>query len=286
MRISSTFISIVVLIVDLALLLYAKTDLSDGILLISTIALIITTIFLYSLNEDNDKELREKIKSILEKNETKSRLARERIISKLKKDKIKYKLVCWLFLLLPLFFISYKLLITSITSQTTHWVEYTNIAVNLVTTITIVIGATWFFITSKYKPRIQFDLACEIVEINKRNKTYVADIQIIITNRGHIDHLITNLDISILGLSNVTVNNKKSAEEAEFTEWMLKEKSIISKKHGSYFVRPNVSQTLRYTTKLKNPSQVLLIKARFNYDEKYSLSDDYHIARKVVRLPK
>ena len=107
----------------------------------------------------------------------------------------------------------------------------------------IVAAAWWFFVTTKFKQRIQFDLGCSFHPLDTNADSVVAELQFIFENKGFIEHRLYNLNISVHTLeSERELQEKEKTKELLFKKQLLPKVSVVPKEIGFYFVRPGARQ--------------------------------------------
>src|SRR4030095_2358144 len=118
---------------------------------------------------------------------------------------------------------------------------------HIATILAVVAAGWWFLYTTQFKPRLQFDLDCHFVAINKSDQL-LAEIQFIFENKGFVEHRLWNLNVSVHALkSEQNLTAKKSTQELQFDERLLPAVQLVPKQYEYYFVRPGVRQVLTHT---------------------------------------
>jgi hypothetical protein len=156
------------------------------------------------------------------------------------------------------------------------------IAADLGTVFALLAGAIWFFRTSKYQQRVQFDLECTAYNLIHNGATRVGEIRLVLENKGFIEHRIFHLTLSIHSLDSETeLQVKPDTQELKFTRRVLPQTQIVPPAYGYYFVRPGVRQVITHIVTIPASASVIRVTAGFAYDRglKYP-----HTVRRVFSL--
>jgi hypothetical protein len=162
------------------------------------------------------------------------------------------------------------------------WIGIVN---DVVSILAILAAAWWFLTTTKFKPRIQFDLGCNFLELINNKDFLVAELQFIFENKGFIEHRLYNLNVSVHTLeSEKNIQNKVETKELIFKKQLLPMVSIVPKVYGFYFVRPGVKQIITHIINVPRSLSIIRVTASFDYDNSGRWP---HTARNVfeVKVP-
>jgi hypothetical protein len=158
-------------------------------------------------------------------------------------------------------------------------------ASDAVSILAIGAAALWFLTTTKFKPRIQFDLGCNFLPINENNDSLIAELQFIFENKGFVEHRLYNLNVSVHTLqSENDLSVKPVTKELLFKRQLLPRVSIVPKAYNFYFVRPGTRQVVTHITVVPKSISVIRVTASFDYGGSRRWP---HTARRVfeVRVP-
>ncbi len=153
---------------------------------------------------------------------------------------------------------------------------------NVVSILALGAAAWWFLITTKFKPRIQFDLDCNFLPLNANEDSFISELKFIFENKGFVEHRLYRLTVSVHTLeSEENLSEKEVTKDILFKKRLLPEVSIVPKKYGFYFVRPGVRQVITHVIKVPKSVSVIRVTAGFDYDR----SGKYpHTARRVFKV--
>ena len=162
---------------------------------------------------------------------------------------------------------------------------WSNIISDVISVLAIGAAAWWFLMTTKFKPRIQFDLDCKFLALNGNADSLIAELQFIFENKGFIEHRLYHLNVSAHTLeSEESLREKEITRELLFKKQLLPKVSIVPKRYGFYFVRPGARQVITHIISVPKSVSVIRVTAGFDYDR----SGHYpHTSRRVfeVRVP-
>ncbi|MCD4720219.1 MAG: hypothetical protein K8S13_10230 [Desulfobacula sp.] len=131
---------------------------------------------------------------------------------------------------------------------------------HFVATLSIICAGIWFFITNKYKQRIQFDIESNFIRINDEES--ICEIQLIIENKGFLEYKIYDLALSVKGLPVCTNGDVK--KDLDFTSSIFKTKRIVNSPNY-YFVRPGVKQIIVHNVKVHHNIRAINVLGGFTY---------------------
>jgi hypothetical protein len=148
--------------------------------------------------------------------------------------------------------------------------------------LAITAAAWWFLATTRFKPRIQFELDCQFFEIEASPDNVVAELQFIFENKGFVEHRLYNLLVSVHALGESSgVSERAETRELLFKEQILQKVSIVPKKFGYYFVRPGARQVITHIITVPKKHGIIRVTAGFEYHR----GDRYpHTARRVFEI--
>lgn len=154
---------------------------------------------------------------------------------------------------------------------------------NIVSVAAFSAAAWWFLATTKFKPRIQFDLECNFLEIDKSSDSLIAELQLIFENKGFVEHRLYDVNISIHTVHSTNdFEFRPETNELLFDKKLQSRVSIVPKRYGFYFVRPGVRQVITHIIVIPKSLKVIRVTAGFTYDR----SHDYpHTSRRVFKVP-
>jgi hypothetical protein len=168
------------------------------------------------------------------------------------------------------------------TEEIKTWISTVSDAVSI---LAIGAAALWFLTTTKFKPRIQFDLDCNFLPINENNDSLIAELQFIFENKGFVEHRLYNLNVSVHTLqSDNDLPVKPVTKELLFNRQLLPRVSIVRKAYNFYFVRPGTRQVITHIMVFPKSISVIRVTASFDYGDSRRWP---HTARRVfkVRIP-
>lgn len=160
--------------------------------------------------------------------------------------------------------------------------SWTTIFSSLASIIAICAAAWWFLVTTKFKPRIQFDLDCNFFRLEQNDKDLIAELQFIFENKGFVEHRLYNLNISVHTLeSENELSSKEKTKELIFSKRILPQVCIVPKKYKYFFIRPGSRQVITHSISIPKNLSVIRVTAGFDYER----SGDYpHTARKIFKV--
>ena len=74
-----------------------------------------------------------------------------------------------------------------------QWKDVAEIASSLMTAGAIVAGLIWFLYTRSFRRRVQFEVDLQLIDLGPENPNYLAEVMLIIENKGPREHRIYNL---------------------------------------------------------------------------------------------
>ena len=157
------------------------------------------------------------------------------------------------------------------------------IASHIAAILAVAGGGWWFLYTTQFKPRLQFDLDCRFVRLQRNPKTLLAELQFIFENHGFVEHRLWNLNVSVHALdAEDGLTALKNTEEIEFSRRLLPKTQLVPRCYMYYFVRPGVRQLITHTIEVPSALSVIRVTASFDYnrDDRYP-----HTIRRVFQLP-
>lgn len=138
----------------------------------------------------------------------------------------------------------------------------------------------WFLYTTQFKPRIQFDLACEIRSIGP--DMYLLEVLFAFENKGFVEHRIYDLSLSVHGIDADSIGRISSKPGTRtFARRLFPKTSIVPRKYRWYFVRPGVRQLITHQLVLEKPGPFVEVTAGFTYHRR---SEWPHTARRVFEV--
>jgi hypothetical protein len=162
------------------------------------------------------------------------------------------------------------------------WISTASDAVSI---LAIGAAALWFLTTTKFKPRIQFDLGCNFLPLNGNNDSLITELQFIFENKGFVEHRLYNLNVSVHTLeSDKDLPVKPVTKELLFNRRLLPKVSIVPKPFRFYFVRPGARQVITHIIIVPASLSVIRVTASFDYNGSGKWP---HTARRVfeIRVP-
>lgn len=102
--------------------------------------------------------------------------------------------------------------------------EVTEVVAHVATALAAMAAAWWFFRSSRAKPRLVFDLDCQFLPLRGNPGQLVAELQMIIENKGSITHVVRELFISVYTLK----SEEELQEENAKTKALLFSKPVLS----------------------------------------------------------
>jgi hypothetical protein len=160
--------------------------------------------------------------------------------------------------------------------------SWTGILSDVISVLAIGAAAWWFLTTTKFKPRIQFDLDCNFLPLKENEDYFISELQFIFENKGFVEHRLYRLTVSVHALeSEESLSEKEVTKELLFKKRLLSEVSLVPRKYGFYFVRPGVRQIITHTIKVPKSVSIIRVTAGFDYES----SGKYpHTSRKVFKV--
>ncbi|HEX8129226.1 MAG TPA: hypothetical protein VF527_09010 [Pyrinomonadaceae bacterium] len=150
---------------------------------------------------------------------------------------------------------------------------------DLISVLAIAAAAWWFFMTTKFKPRIQFDLGCDFLSLKGNDDALIAELQFIVENKGFVEHRLYHLHVSVHTLeSEESLKEKEMTRELLFKKQLLPKVTIVPKRYGYYFVRPGARQVITHIITVPKSISVMRVTASFDYDR---AGEHHHTSRKV-----
>lgn len=153
-----------------------------------------------------------------------------------------------------------------------------------VSVVALLAAGWWFLNTTKFKPRIQFDIDCKFVLLRVNPEWLVAEIQLIFENKGFVEHRIHDLNLSVHQLpSEEDLEEREITHELLFKKAVFRKLSIVPPGYGFFFVRPGVRQVVTHTVRIPASVSVIRITAGFEYDR---VKKNFpHTARRIFQTP-
>lgn len=162
---------------------------------------------------------------------------------------------------------------------------WADIISSVATTVAITAGALWFLITTKFRPRLQFDLGCNFVPLKSNPDYLIAELQLIFENPGFIEYRFHNLNVSVHALEREDVFTRKdTTDELVFKTRLLPETEIVRRLYRYYFIRPGARQIITHIITIPASVSAIRITSSFNYRRTFRRSGDPHTARRVFRV--
>ena len=144
--------------------------------------------------------------------------------------------------------------------------EAAQIVANVASVLAIAGAAWWFLYTTQFKPRIQFDLGCEVLRVSGTDSPRIVEIQFIFENKGYVEHRLYNLYVSVHALAETNPPTAKpQTGEIEFKRRVLPQVSIVPKEYGYFFVRPGVRQVITHTVAVPIDVSIIRVTSSFSY---------------------
>lgn len=149
-------------------------------------------------------------------------------------------------------------------------------------------------IERKHKARIQFELSA--IFLGPQAGHYIAEVTIILHNKGLVRNVIDNLHLKVLGIKKDAkiellerkdqqhINDGKDEQMAidsvaKFPEMFVNMNMLENK--GSFFVEPGVVQQFSYVARIPEDIRFIVVRSSFKYHE-----TSKHSAQKVFELEK
>jgi len=138
----------------------------------------------------------------------------------------------------------------------------------------------WFLYTTQFKPRIQFDLGCEIKRLGA--DTYLIEVLFMCENKGFVEHRIYDLSLSVQGTTADSIDKARTEHGSHiFSRQLFPKTTIVPQKYGWYFVRPGVRQLITHQLVLESPGPFIEVTAGFTYRKRSAWP---HTARRVFAV--
>jgi hypothetical protein len=158
------------------------------------------------------------------------------------------------------------------------WAQTAN---NLGSLAAILVAAIWFFMTRKFRRRIQLDLDCKIYDLASNPLKRVAEIQFCIENKGLVNHRMRELTVSIHSLqTDSQLEVKDKTGELVFPAVLLERTNIVPPDYRYYFVRPGIRQLITHIVPLDASISLIRVTAGFHYDRHANFP---HTVRRVFQ---
>jgi hypothetical protein len=150
------------------------------------------------------------------------------------------------------------------------------------TTGAIVAAAWWFFVTARFRRRIQFDVDCSFFQVNPVSNWIIAELQFIFENKGFVEHKLYDLTVSVHAVeSEVEPKVKSETKELFFNRRLLPRVSIVPRATGFFFIRPGVRQVITHIITIPASVSVIRVTSSFGYKK----LDQYpHTARRIFKV--
>jgi hypothetical protein len=163
-----------------------------------------------------------------------------------------------------------------------HATQIIGVVGSVVSVLGILAAAWWFLATTKFKPRIQFELDCHFFQTKRLEDDVIAELQFVFENKGFVEHRMYNLHVSVHALSGGAVKEKEKTKELIFNERVIPKVSIVPPEEDEfYFVRPGARQVISHIVRIPKKYDVVRVTAGFNYHK----GDRYpHTARRIFRV--
>lgn len=161
--------------------------------------------------------------------------------------------------------------------------QIVGIVASLASILAIVTAGGWFLYTTKFKPRLQFDVECRFLPIAGA-QALLAELDFVFRNTGFVEHRLWNVTVSVHALADESrVESVPDTREVQFSRRIVPKTQLVSGHYGYYFVRSGVRQVVTHTIEI--PRDVSLIRVTAGFD--YTKNDKYpHTARRVFQVPK
>jgi hypothetical protein len=146
----------------------------------------------------------------------------------------------------------------------------------------IVAAAWWFFVTARFRRRIQFDSDCSFFQANPHSNWIITELQFIFENKGFVEHRLYDLTVSVHALeSEDEPKTKNDTRELLFNRQLLPKVSIVPRTTGFFFIRPGVRQVITHIIAIPASVSVIRVTSSFSYKQ----SDKYpHTARRIFKV--
>ncbi len=143
-----------------------------------------------------------------------------------------------------------------------------------------VAAAWWFLYTTQFKPRIQFDVGCEVRGLG--SGLYLLEVLFMFENKGFVEHRLYDLSLSVHGIGGGR-DGRTSAEPGAriLSKRLFPKTTIVPREYGWYFVRPGVRQLITHQLVLQEPGPLIEITAGFTYHRRSAWP---HTARRVFEV--
>ncbi|WP_158859763.1 RipA family octameric membrane protein [Lunatibacter salilacus] len=219
-----------------------------------------------------------------------------------------------LILLMGFFFLIYAgiFLLVQIQSQKTYLIMETHAIINTIIAATIPLLILYFGhrldkrkreeqeakqaeqdkIERKHKARIQFELAATF--LGPQAGHYIAEVTIILHNKGLVRNMIDDLHLKILGIKqDAKIVLLKGEDHPQVIDRQDEQKAIdqiakfpetfvdtnILENKGSFFVEPGVVQQFTYVARIPANIRFIFVRSKFKYHK-----DSTHSAQKVFEV--
>jgi hypothetical protein len=134
---------------------------------------------------------------------------------------------------------------------------------SIVGSIATVAGAAaalyWFLFTRSFKRRIEFDADLKIFDVGP-DHDYVAELVVIVNNKGQREHRLYNLWCE--------VRQSRAVEQSENVTEYLKTTNLVPKNLEYFFIPAGVSQTFPKTFTIPKSEKLVRVMAVFTYERK------------------
>lgn len=158
-----------------------------------------------------------------------------------------------------------------------------DLSINELITLAGFIGAgVWFYWTQKFKPRMEFDIDCGFFLPDAKSDDLIAEIRLILNNKGMVQHTIRRLELSVHGLSdNRRIETRPNTNDVMFEATILARQPAVPNE-WTFWVRPNVRQPITKLISVNKRYPVIRVTASFAYG---GLVKSRHTARRVFEVP-
>lgn len=148
----------------------------------------------------------------------------------------------------------------------------------------------------KHRTRIQFEL--EAVFFGPQEGFYVAEVTMLLHNKGLVRNIVKSLNLEILGIkagaeinefekkSELKVHGlKKAFDMTEFQKKSIAEfpvdivKTSIRHEKGKFFVEPSITQQFTHVARVQEDIRFILVRSSFKYH-----NNSEHTAQKVFEV--
>lgn len=163
---------------------------------------------------------------------------------------------------------------------------WTDVISGIATAAAISAAALWFLITTKFRPRLQFDLGCNFLPLKENPSYVIAELQLIFENPGFVEYRFHNLNVSVHALeSEDSFTKRDGTEELRFMKRLLPQTELVQKNYRYYFIRPGVRQIIPHIIVIPASISAIRVTASFDYRRlKSNHPGDPHTARRVFRV--